>query len=124
MKIFWTLTRNANIRFFFRFSFRKGPYQNLPFGSYYAAAAAAERRSGAIIGSFEPFDNKTPSSHDRLPAYAHPGLGLAALASRNLSSADGGADDERSGAPPSHGGGSEFSGLVSYFSSQQDDLDP
>lgn len=116
-----------------------GPYQNLPFGSYYAAAAAAERRSGAIIGTFEPFDNKNPSSHDRLPAYAHPGLGLAALASRNLAGAEG--DDERPiphglphsaahGPPhgPPHGpggstGGSEFSGLVSYFSSQQDDLD-
>lgn len=114
-----------------------GPYQNIPFGSYYAAAAAAERRSGAIIGTFEPFDNKNPSSHDRLPAYAHPGLGLAALANRNLVSAEG---DDRSAPPgphgPAHGpqgppgppgpGGStsEFSGLVSYFSSQQDDLDP
>lgn len=108
-----------------------GPYQNIPFGSYYAAAAAAERRSGAIIGTFEPFDNKNPSSHDRLPAYAHPGLGLAALASRNLVSADG--EDDRSApagapgpqGPPGPGGStSEFSGLVSYFSSQQDDLDP
>lgn len=115
-----------------------GPYQNIPFGSYYAAAAAAERRSGAIIGTFEPFDNKNPSSHDRLPAYAHPGLGLAALANRNLVSAEG--DDDRSAPPGPHGphgphqgppgppgpGGStsEFSGLVSYFSSQQDDLDP
>lgn len=114
-----------------------GPYQNIPFGSYYAAAAAAERRSGAIIGTFEPFDNKSPSSHDRLPAYAHPGLGLAALASRNSAAAaaaaaavaaagasgDGSpARDERTAGPG--GSTSEFSGLVSYFSSQQDDLDP
>lgn len=118
----------------FVFFFRKGAYQNLPFGSYYAAAqaAAAERRSGAIIGTFEPFDNKNPAAHDRLPAYAHPSLGLAAaLAGRNPA-AD--VDDDRGGAPgpapPSAvigpGGStsvSEFSGLVSYFSSQQDDLD-
>ncbi|XP_055302981.1 A-kinase anchor protein 12-like isoform X2 [Sitodiplosis mosellana] len=113
-----------------------GAYQNLPFGSYYAAAqAAAERRSGAIIGTFEPFDNKNPASHDRLPAYAHPSLGLAALASRNAPT--GNVEDDRTGppgpAPPSvigpggvggvGGSTSEFSGLVSYFSSQQDDLD-
>lgn len=100
-----------------------GPYQNIPFGSYYAAATAAERRTG-LIGTFEPFDNKNPASHDRLPAYAHPSLGLAALAGRNPISGEG--DDDRS-APPGGGGGgagsSEFSGLVSYFSSQQDDLD-
>lgn len=101
-----------------------GPYQNIPFGSYYAAAAAAERRSGAIIGTFEPFDNKNPSSHERLPAYAHPSLGLAALATRNPTGGD--VDDDRSAQPGvvGHGGStSEFSGLVSYFSSQQDDLD-
>lgn len=109
---------------FFRCS---GAYQNLPFGSYYAAAAAADRRSGAIIGTFEPFDSsKNPSAHDRLPAYAHPGLGLAALAAGRNPTGDG--DDERG--PPGHpgqpgagGSTSEFSGLVSYFSSQQDDLD-
>lgn len=98
-----------------------GPYQNIPFGSYYAAAAAAERRTGAIIGTFEPFENKNPSSHDRLPAYAHPSLGLAALASRNPAAAE--IDDERSAQPGVGGSTSEFSGLVSYFSSQQDDLD-
>ncbi|XP_031624515.1 titin homolog isoform X2 [Contarinia nasturtii] len=96
-----------------------GAYQNLPFGGYYAAAAAADRRSGAIIGTFEPFDNKNPSAHDRLPAYAHPSLGLAALAGRNPT---GDGDDER-GQPGAGGSTSEFSGLVSYFSSQQDDLD-
>lgn len=105
------------------FLFISGPYQNIPFGSYYAAATAAERRTG-LIGTFEPFDNKNPASHDRLPAYAHPSLGLAALAGRNPISGEG--DDDRS-APPGGGGGgagsSEFSGLVSYFSSQQDDLD-
>lgn len=101
--------------------FSIGPYQNIPFGSYYAAAAAAERRSGAIIGTFEPFDNKNPSAHDRLPAYAHPGLGIAALAGRHPV---GEVDEERNAAPPGAGGStSEFSGLVSYFSSQQDDLD-
>lgn len=127
-----------------------GPYQNV-FGSYYAAAAAAERRPGGIIGTFEPFDNKNPSSHDRLPAYAHPGLGLAQLASRNTAAAAAAAaavaaaggshgspsgDDRPApalpgiggpGGPGGPGGGgagsSEFSGLVSYFSSQQDDLD-
>lgn len=58
-----------------------------------------------------------------MPAYTHPGLGLAALAGRN---AAGDADDDRPGPPPGSGAGgstSEFSGLVSYFSSQQDDLD-
>lgn len=113
-----------------------GPYQNLPFSSYYAAAAA-ERRSGALIGSFEPFDNKnSPSSHERSAAaalYAHPGLGITAIPGRNPAND---ADGER--VPPnSHPGGpkslldsigqgpteTEFSGLVSYFSSQQDDLD-
>lgn len=101
-----------------------GPYPNIPFGSYYAAAAAAERRSGAIIGTFEPFDNKNASPHDRLPAYAHPGLGLAALASRNQAGGGGGGDvDDERVAQPGGAGSSEFSGLVSYFSSQQDDLD-
>lgn len=73
-----------------------------------------------MISTFEPFDNKNPASHDRLPAYAHPSLGLAALAGRNPIGGEG--DDDRS-APPGGAGSSEFSGLVSYFSSQQDDLD-
>lgn len=78
-----------------------------------------------------------------MPAYAHPGLGLAALASRNsaavaaaaaAAAAAGGpgsgspSRDDRTGSavPGMSGAGStsEFSGLVSYFSSQQDDLDP
>lgn len=99
-----------------------GPYQN-PFSNYYAAAAAAvERRSGAIMShTLEPFDNKgSPSTHERMAAYAHSSLtALTSLSTRNPS---GETDDEKQG-PANAPGPSEFSGLVSYFSSQQDDLD-
>lgn len=102
-----------------------GPYQNLSFGNYYAAAAAAavERRQGATLShSLEPFDNKnSPSSHERMAAYAHSSLtALTTLTARNP---PGEADDERPGNAPHGPSTSEFSGLVSYFSSQQDDLD-
>lgn len=106
--------------------FFAGPYQNIPFSNYYAAAAAAvERRSGAIMShTLEPFDNKSsPSPHERMAAYAHSSLtALTTLSTRNPS---GEADDERLGPgnAPHGAGSSEFSGLVSYFSSQQDDLD-
>lgn len=96
-----------------------GSYQNLPFSSYYAAAAAADRRSGALISSFEPFDNKNaPPGHPAL--YGHPGLGpLTAI--RNPASGGEGDDERNANAhPPTGDSPSEFSGLVSYFSSQQD----
>lgn len=76
--------------------------------------------------SLEPFDNKSsPSSHERMAAaYAHSSLtALTTLTARNPA---GDPDDERPGPPgnaPPGAGSSEFSGLVSYFSSQQDDLD-
>lgn len=84
-----------------------------------------ERRSGAIMShTLEPFDNKgSPSTHERMAAYAHSSLtALTSLSTRNTANPAGDADDEKHGlgnAP----GSSEFSGLVSYFSSQQDDLD-
>lgn len=110
-------------------SLSAGPYQN-PFSNYYAAAAAAvERRSGAIMShTLEPYDNKgSPSTHERMAAYAHSSLtALTSLSTRNLTNPAGETDDERHGpgnAPGNTPGSSEFSGLVSYFSSQQDDLD-
>lgn len=106
-----------------------GPYQN-PFSNYYAAAAAAvERRSGAIMShTLEPYDNKSsPSTHERMTAYAHSSLtALTSLSTRNPTNPAAETDDERHGpgnAPGNTPGSSEFSGLVSYFSSQQDDLD-
>lgn len=79
--------------------------------------------------SLEPFDNKNAaaSTHERMAAYAHSSLTtLTTLSARNPAVGEG--DDERAGplpgAPPGAApGSSEFSGLVSYFSSQQDDLD-
>lgn len=80
--------------------------------------------------TLEPFDNKgSPSTHERMAAYAHSSLtALTSLSTRNPANpanpanTAGEADDERHG-PGNAPGSSEFSGLVSYFSSQQDDLE-
>lgn len=120
---------------------KTGPYQNLPFGNYYpppgpttahlssssSSSASSERRSSAAaISTFEQFDNVnkiSAAAHDRYVQH-HSNLSITTISTP---------DDERSArsgdanAPAntaaSAGGGSEFSGLVSYFSSQQDDLD-
>lgn len=129
--------------------FITGPYQNLPFGNYYpppgpatahlssasSAAVSLERRSSAaVISSFEQFDNVnkiSSASHERY-AQHHPNISISTISAPGRHAAPD-IDDERSAgsgdanatANTAAGavGGSEFSGLVSYFSSQQDDLD-
>lgn len=126
------------------FLLHTGPYQNLPFGNYYpppgpttahlsssssssSTSASSERRpSAAAISTFEQFDNVNKAAvaaHDRYTQHLS-NISISAISTP---------DDERSArsgdanAAPNTaanaGGGSEFSGLVSYFSSQQDDLD-
>lgn len=125
-----------------------GPYQNLPFGSYYAPPAAAsahltpavERRSGPIVSTFEQFDNVSKAvilPHERTApspySHHHSSTSITTLTAAGRHPE---VDDDRSAgsgsgsngpheASPGAGAtsGSEFSGLVSYFSSQQDDLD-
>lgn len=99
-----------------------GPYQNLPFTSYYAAATG-DRRPAAIIGSFEPFDNKNAPPGAHPPIYGHPSLAtLTTIRHPGAGAGAGDGEDERAAGahPPGGDSSSEFSGLVSYFSSQQD----
>lgn len=100
-----------------------------------------------MVNTFEQYDNiakSSPSPHDRSTPNAyhshgphHPGVVTAIPAGsrhpddddeRSTSSAgagslSGAAETHSSNAATGTGSTSEFSGLVSYFSSQQDDLD-
>lgn len=138
--------RRANVFNIFDHFSNTGPYQNLPFGNYYpppgpttahlssssssspsAAAASSERRpSAAAISTFGQFDNVnkiSAAAHDRY-AQHHSNISISTITApdddRSTRSGDANASANTTA---SAGGGSEFSGLVSYFSSQQDDLD-
>lgn len=118
------------------------PYHNSPYGGFYPPpvhGAPSERRP-TMLNTFEQYDNiskSSPSPHDRSTPNAymphgvpphHPGVLVAGSrhpeddAERSPSSTGAG---NISGSATAPGGSStsEFSGLVSYFSSQQDDLD-
>lgn len=119
------------------------PYHNSPYAGYYppvpAHVSSMERRPGVLASTFEQYDNpnkNSPSPHDRTTpnAYHHaqppPSSHLITTITSTGRHPIPVEDDERSGntAPANNAGSgagssSEFSGLVSYFSSQQDDLD-
>lgn len=118
----------------------------MPFAGYYAPpaptsahlASSVERRSGTIVSTFEQFDNVNKAvilPHDRGSAtsysHHHSSTSITTLTTAGRHPE---VEDERSAGSGSNGphetntaagtgSGSEFSGLVSYFSSQQDDLD-
>lgn len=122
--------------------FQGSPYHNSPYAGYYppgpvpAHVSSIERRPGVLASTFEQYDNpnkNSPSPHDRTTpnAYHHsqpPTSHLISTITATNRHPIPEEDDERSShsaAPgaPNAGSSSEFSGLVSYFSSQQDDLD-
>lgn len=125
------------------------PYHNSPYAGYYpppgpspAHVSSIERRPGVLAATFEQYDHPNKNSpsphHDRstpsayhLSQSTHSHL-IASITSTGRHPVPPDEDDERSAhtaggnianAGVGVGSSSEFSGLVSYFSSQQDDLD-
>lgn len=124
--------------------FPTGPYQNLPFGNYYpppgptaahlssstsssssaTGASSSERRpSAAAISTFEQFDNVNKISAAERYAQHHSNISISTISAPDDERTSRSGDGNAPASAASAGGGSEFSGLVSYFSSQQDDLD-